>query len=96
MKYLAEVTLNGNDLGVLWKAPFRIDVTSALKQGTNQPQVKVTNLWLNRMIGDLHLPLDQRVTWASYNPYTKDSPLFDSGLIGPVKLYAGRLVKVEP
>ena len=87
-------SLNGKDLGVLWKAPFRTDVTSALKSGANRLEVRVTNLWPNRMIGDLHLPLEQRLTWASFNPYPKGSPLFDSGLLGPVKLYAGRMVKV--
>jgi hypothetical protein len=96
VKYFAEVTLNGKDVGVLWKAPFRADVSSAVKSGANQLQVRVTNLWPNRMIGDLRLPVDQRLTWASFNPYTKDSPLFDSGLLGPVKLYSGQIVKVKP
>lgn len=49
---LAEVLLNGRDLGVLWKQPFRIDVTGALKPGRNELEIRVTNLWVNRLIGD--------------------------------------------
>jgi hypothetical protein len=55
---VAEVRLNGRDLGILWKAPFRVDVTEALKPGANTLEIKVVNLWINRMIGDEHLPED--------------------------------------
>ena len=49
---VAQVRVNGKDLGVIWKAPFRVDVTDALKPGANQLQIEVTNLWVNRLIGD--------------------------------------------
>ncbi|MFZ2639670.1 MAG: glycosyl hydrolase [Verrucomicrobiia bacterium] len=49
---LAEVILNGRNLGVLWKQPFRLDITSALKDGANKLEIRVTNLWVNRLIGD--------------------------------------------
>ena len=49
---LAEVTLNGHDLGVLWKPPFRLNVTNALKPGPNRLEIRVTNNWINRLIGD--------------------------------------------
>lgn len=49
---LAEVIVNGRNLGVLWKQPFRADVTSALKPGENQLEVRVTTPWANRVIGD--------------------------------------------
>jgi hypothetical protein len=49
---LAEVILNGRNLGVLWKQPFRVDMTSALKDGPNELEIRVTNLWVNRLIGD--------------------------------------------
>ena len=49
---LAEVVLNGRSLGVLWKKPFRIEVTSALRPGDNELEIRVTNLWVNRIIGD--------------------------------------------
>ncbi|MFA5810435.1 MAG: glycosyl hydrolase, partial [Thermoleophilia bacterium] len=55
---VAEVRLNGKDLGVLWKPPFRVDVTDALKTGDNKLEIKVTNLWVNRLIGDEQLPED--------------------------------------
>ena len=55
---IAEVRLNGKSLGTLWKPPFRVDVTDALKTGANELEVKVTNLWVNRMIGDEQLPDD--------------------------------------
>ena len=53
-----EIKLNGRDLGALWKPPFELDVTRALKPGKNELEIKVTNLWPNRMIGDEQLPED--------------------------------------
>ncbi len=55
---IAEVKLNGKELGILWKSPFRVEVTDALKQGDNVLEVKVVNLWVNRQIGDEQLPED--------------------------------------
>ena len=55
---MAEVSLNGKSLGVLWKQPFEIDVTDALRPGRNELEIKVTNLWPNRMIGDEQYPDD--------------------------------------
>jgi hypothetical protein len=86
VKDFAEVLVNGKDLGVLWKPPFRIDVTGAVQPGKNTLEIKVTNLWPNRLIGDAGLPETERVTWVNWNPYKPDSPLLDSGLLGPVKL----------
>jgi hypothetical protein len=57
---IAAVRLNGKDLGILWKPPYRVDVTGALKAGENTLEVKVTNLWANRMIGDEGLPEDSQ------------------------------------
>lgn len=56
VQVIAEVRLNGQDLGILWKPPFRLDATPALKPGANRLEVRVTNLWPNRMIGDEQLP----------------------------------------
>lgn len=58
VQVMAQVKLNGRDLGVLWRAPYRLDVTDALKAGDNTLEVKVTNLPVNRMIGDETLPED--------------------------------------
>jgi hypothetical protein len=52
VKNIAEVSLNGKSLGIVWKTPFRVDVTAALKPAANTLEVKVTNLWVNRLIGD--------------------------------------------
>jgi len=81
---MAQVKLNGQDLGVLWKAPFKVNVTGALKSGQNTLEIRVANLWPNRMIGDAALPVAKRFTWSSYEPFTQDSALPKSGLIGPV------------
>jgi hypothetical protein len=124
VKNLAEVTLNGISLGVVWKPPFRVDITKAAKRGRNELVVKVTNLWANRLIGDEQEPADVkwdtrlaglssvknamagyklmelpawftegkprpsagRYTFTTFNYFTKDSPLQESGLIGPVWL----------
>ena len=55
---MAEVRLNGKELGIAWKPPYRLDVTEALKPGENLLDVKVVNLWINRQIGDEQLPED--------------------------------------
>ena len=58
VQIMAQVKLNGKDFGLLWKPPFLIDVTSAVKAGENKLEVTVVNLWINRMIGDELLPED--------------------------------------
>jgi hypothetical protein len=95
VKNLAEVTVNGKNLATLWKPPFRVDITDAVWPGTNQLDVKVTNLWPNRLIGDAGLPPEQRVTWTAFDAYKKDSPLLPSGLIGPVKLVPTAVVELK-
>ncbi len=55
---LAEVRLNGRDLGIIWKRPFVTEVTEALRVGTNTLEIQITNLWVNRLIGDEQLPPD--------------------------------------
>lgn len=55
---MARARLNGHDLGVLWKPPYRVEITDVAQQGTNQLEVDVANLWPNRMIGDEQLPED--------------------------------------
>jgi hypothetical protein len=58
VEVMAEVRLNGKNLGILWTPPFKVDVTEALKPGENLLEVAVVNLWVNRMIGDEQLPED--------------------------------------
>lgn len=59
VKNVAQVFLNGQDLGVLWKPPFRVALGRAAHAGSNQLEIKVTNLWINRLIGDEQLPADR-------------------------------------
>jgi len=76
----AQVTLNGSDCGVQWKRPFRFDISRAMRSGANQLEVRVTNLWPNRMIGDSSLPEDAEwsrnrlVRWPQWVLEGKPSP----------------------
>ncbi len=60
---MAQVRLNGTDLGILWIKPFRIDITGAIKRGDNQLEIDVVNLWPNRLIGDERFPDDRGKDW---------------------------------
>ena len=86
VKNIAEVTINGKPLGIFWKAPFRVDVTSAMKPGANALEIKVTNLWVNRLIGDQQPDVAQKFTYTAQQFYRADSPLLPSGLLGPVQI----------
>jgi hypothetical protein len=83
VKNLAEVKVNGKDLGVTWHAPYRVNVTDVLKPGPNQVEIKVVNAWVNRIIGDLQ-PGATKYTFTVVESYKADSPLMPSGLLGPV------------
>jgi len=85
---IARVRLNGKDLGVVWCAPWRVDITRALKTGANQLEIEVANLWPNRLIGDASKPEKERITRTTSNPYNAGSTLLPSGLLGPVTLRA--------
>lgn len=128
VEVLAEVLLNGKNLGVLWKPPFRVDLTDAAHPGDNDLEIRVTNLWPNRLIGDEQLPAENeytqtfsaggyssvgikalpqwylegkpkppggRVTFATWKHYSADSPLLESGLIGPVLLRTAVRLPIE-
>jgi hypothetical protein len=86
VKNLAEVVVNGKSLGILWKTPFRVNITKALKQGENSLEVKITNLWVNRMIGDQQPGNPKKITYTTMAFYQANSPLLPSGLLGPVKI----------
>jgi (4-O-methyl)-D-glucuronate---lignin esterase len=83
---LAEVSVNGTALGVVWKRPFRAEITTVAKPGANTIEVKVTNLWVNRMIGDRQPGASTQYTFTRPVFYKADSPLVPSGLLGPVRL----------
>ncbi len=85
VKNLAQVSINGKSFGIVWKEPYRVDITSALKAGTNSLEVKVTNGWANRIIGDRQ-PDAKTYTFTSPRFYNAKAPLWPSGLLGPVQL----------
>jgi hypothetical protein len=87
---LAEVRLNGKNLGVLWAFPFRVDVTDALKFRDNKLEVDVVNFWPNRIIGDQSLPPEKRFTRTNIRKLTRETPLMESGLLGPVTFQTAR------
>ena len=86
VKNLAEVIVNGKSLGIIWKKPFRINVTNALKPGQNKLEIKVTNLWVNRLIGDVQPGVTNKITYTTMPFYQANSKLLPSGLLGPVQV----------
>jgi hypothetical protein len=105
VKNLVRVTLNGKDLGVVWTAPWRIDISSAVRRTGNELKIEVANLWANRLIGDEKKPYDGivgdqwpewllkglprtsgRYTFTTTKQYNVNSPLLESGLMGPVTI----------
>lgn len=98
---LAEIFVNGQKAALLWTYPFKCDVAKYLKPGTNTLEIKVTNTWRNRLIGDCHMPPDKKITSSNsnvrtrnckrdkqtiYSGYCMDDPLYPSGLAGKVNL----------
>jgi hypothetical protein len=86
VKNIAEVIVNGKSVGVLWKKPFRINVSGALKSGDNTLEIKVTNLWVNRLIGDQQPGMDKKISYTTMPFYQANAALLPAGLLGPVKI----------
>lgn len=82
---LAEVVVNGKSAGVTWKAPYQVDMGGLLKAGKNRLEIRVTNLWVNRLIGDQQ-PGVKKSTYTTMPFYQANSPLVESGLMGPVRI----------
>ena len=76
---IARVKVNGEDMGVIWCAPWRIDISGALKQGTNAVEIQVANRWINRLLGDMQEP-DANVRTVK----------FENGLLGGQEFTTGR------
>lgn len=85
VKETARVKLNGKDLGVVWCAPWRVEITGAVKPGDNALEIDVVNLWPNRLVGDGKLPVEQRRTRTNVGAPSAPLP---SGLLGPVTIQA--------
>jgi len=84
---VAEVLVNGQDMGIAWKAPWRVDIGAAVRPGENTLEVRVADLWVNRLIGDAQ-PDAETITFTTSATYRPDAPLRPSGLLGPVRLLA--------
>jgi hypothetical protein len=92
IKDVAVVRLNGRCLGVLWCAPWRVEITGAVKTKDNVLEVDVINLWANRVIGDLNQPGENRFTKTHdafrFDMLRGNTTLLDAGLMGPVRILA--------
>jgi hypothetical protein len=96
LRDLAVVRVNGRDCGTLWLAPWRVDITDAVKAGRNELEVEVVNVWNNRLAGDAALRVEQRQTFISVPTVNKDTPLLPAGLLGPVTIRSVITDAVEP
>ncbi len=107
VQQLAAVRLNGRDLGIAYRRPYVLPAGGALKEGSNELEVEVTNTWLNRMVAQKDLPEEKRLgdpsSWLDtqriermpgYKPLKDQGYLMDSGLIGPVRIRAERIVPI--
>ncbi len=92
VRFVAEIYVNGQSQGIIWKPPYQVDITDAVKADKNQLVVEVANTWSNRLVGDAQSPdgpkfcrtnIEKSLTWEQ--PW-KDTPLLESGLLGPVRL----------
>jgi hypothetical protein len=89
VKDLAEVSVNGEAMGTLWKASYQVDVTDVLKPGANQLEIAVTNEWTNRLLGDQAASPEQKVLATSTRLIGRlgtPPTLAESGLLGPVQI----------
>ncbi len=87
VRELAVVSVNGTRVATAWRPPYTVDITNALKRGTNRLEIGVVNLWPNRLIGDQQLNA-KPIAVAPMSPYKASSPLLPSGLLGPVRIVA--------
>ena len=84
---IARVRLNGKDLGVVGAPRGGSTSQTPGKEGRNDLEIEVANLWPNRLIGDAARPADQHFTWTiAGHSYTTDSKILRSGLLGPVRI----------
>lgn len=88
VKNIAEVIVNGKNMGIAWKKPFKLNITEGVKTGDNVLEIKVTNLWVNRLIGDAQPDVKAKTTFTTMPFYRADAPLLPSGLMGPVVVFS--------
>ena len=86
VKNMAEVFVNGKNVGIVWKKPFKLNITEGIKKGINTLEIKVTNTWVNRLIGDAQPEVKQKITFTTMPFYKGQEPLLPSGLMGSVNI----------
>jgi len=86
---IAEVRVNGKSVGTAWWPPYQLNISAAIQAGTNTLDVKIANVWINRMIGDAQ-PGAEKIAFVTAPTYRPDAPLHPAGLIGPVRLVTER------
>ena len=77
--------LNGQDCGIAWKPPYRVDISGAARAGENELEIAVVNLWINRLIGDEQLPLDGN--WKDFETLLEWPDWFQTGKPRPSGRY---------
>lgn len=87
---LAEVTINGRSAGVVWQSPFQVDIGKYVRAGENQLEITVANVWRNRLIGDKQPGSTTPPVRAIFQPFSAEDKLVESGLLGPVKVFAAK------
>jgi hypothetical protein len=86
---MARVRVNGTDAGTLWKPPYTVDISNAIKLGENTLEVDVVNTWLNRLIGDAQPGVANPETFTTTKSWNAETPLESAGLLGPVVVRGG-------
>lgn len=93
VKDLAEIKVNGKNVGVIWKYPYKTDITEYIKPGKNSLEIKVVNVWQNRLIGDTQPQTKEKVTFTHFPYYKATDSLLPAGLLGPVRILESNDVK---
>lgn len=89
VQHVAEVFLNGQGLGVVWKPPYAVEITGAAEPGKNRLRVEVANVWANRLLGDRGKLPEERLTRTNVSVERQRDTLVRSGLLGPVQVRFG-------
>jgi hypothetical protein len=93
VREIATVSVNGHNVETLWRQPFAARIDPLIHTGDNAIEIQVTNLWPNRLIGDLQPSATQRFTHTNIRAYTRNSPLLPSGILEPVILQPGTVLR---
>jgi len=96
VREIASVKVNGVAVQTVWREPYLTRIDGQLHPGENTVEIQVTNLWPNRIIGDLQPSATVHYTQTNVRAYTKDSPLLPSGLIGPVTIKTIHAIRIQP